>query len=99
MVIIRPFLCVLFPLWFSIFFWCNNFAFSEVGGVSHLYLYSPMFNYVLSTAAQGNNPHFRFTLPSQFPFFPAFLCALLLLQLPQIPVRATALCDSAIHVD
>ena len=45
MVIIRPFLCVLFPLWLSIFFWCNDFAFSEVGGVSHLYLYSPMFNY------------------------------------------------------
>jgi hypothetical protein len=92
------------PLAFN-FFWCNNFVFSEVGEVSHFYL-----QYILrclttvpSTAAQGTNSHSRFTLRSQFPFSPAFLCALLLLRLPQIPTRehggATALCDGAIHVD
>jgi len=60
-------LCTL-PFGFQ-FFFCNILVFREVGGVSHLYLQYILrcLTTVLSTAAQGTNPHFRFTLPSQFP--------------------------------
>lgn len=65
------------PLAFK-FFWCNNFVFSEVGGVSHLYLYSPMFNYdAVNRRTRKHSPlsfypsltNFHSLPPSFVPYF------------------------------